>query len=93
MTPRRSSSAAAARRFFFRPRSPTGASRRSRLALLNNPMAMQMMKQMPGFEEIINDKEKFLERMLQSKAQFDAMRETASKESKEEAAAAAEFDD
>lgn len=65
----------------------------SRLALLNNPMAMQMMKQMPGFEEIINDKDKFQQRMLESKTQFDAMREAASKDKAAEAAAASEFED
>ena len=67
--------------------------RRSRLALLNNPMAMQMMKQMPGFEEILNDKDKFQERMLASKKQFDAMRATASKDNEAEKKAASEFDD
>ena len=56
-------------------------------------MAMQMMKQMPGFEEIINDKDKFQERMLASKAQFDAMRKEAGKSSAAEQAAASEFDD
>ncbi len=65
----------------------------SRQALLNNPMAMQMMQQMPGFEEIINDKDKFQERMLASKAQFDAMRKEAGKSSAAEQAAASEFDD
>lgn len=65
----------------------------SRQALLNNPMAMQMMKQMPGFEDIINDKEKFQERMLASKAQFDEMRKEASKGNAAEQAAASEFDD
>jgi len=65
----------------------------SRLALLNNPMAMQMMKQMPGFEDIINDKDKFAERMLQSKAQFDAMKEAKDKTDATEKAAASEFDD
>jgi len=49
-------------------------SRRSRQALLNNPMALQLMKSMPGLEEILYDKEKWQERMLASKAQFDAMR-------------------
>lgn len=56
-------------------------------------MAMQMMKQMPGFEEIINDKEKFQERMLASKAQFDEMRKEANKGKAAEQAAASEFDD
>jgi hypothetical protein len=65
----------------------------SRQALLNNPMAMQMMQQMPGFEEIINDKDKFQERMLASKEQFDAMRKEAGKSSAAEQAAASEFDD
>ena len=65
----------------------------SRQALLNNPMAMQMMQQMPGFEEIINDKDKFQQRMLESKTQFDAMREAASKDKAAEAAAASEFED
>ena len=46
----------------------------TRQALLNNPMALQLMKQMPGLEEILHDKEKWRERMLESKAQFDAMR-------------------
>jgi len=46
----------------------------SRQALLNNPMALQMMKSMPGLEEILYDKEKWRERMLASKAQFEAMR-------------------
>lgn len=46
----------------------------SRQALLNNPMAMQMMKSMPGLEDILHDKDKWQERMLASKAQFDAMR-------------------
>jgi len=46
----------------------------SRQALLNNPMAMQVMKSMPGLEEILYDKEKWRQRMLASKAQFDAMR-------------------
>eukprot|EP00629_Pelagomonadales_sp_RCC1024_P015876 CAMPEP_0119264904 /NCGR_PEP_ID=MMETSP1329-20130426/3857_1 /TAXON_ID=114041 /ORGANISM="Genus nov. species nov., Strain RCC1024" /LENGTH=168 /DNA_ID=CAMNT_0007264697 /DNA_START=138 /DNA_END=644 /DNA_ORIENTATION=+ len=65
----------------------------SRQALLNNPMAMQMMKSMPGFEEIINDKDKFAERMLASKAQFDAMRAASKADTAAESAAASEFDD
>merc|ERR1711965_739316 len=46
----------------------------SRQALLNNPMAMNMMKSMPGFDEIINDKDKFRERMLESRKQFEDMK-------------------
>ena len=65
----------------------------SRQALLNNPMAMNMMKSMPGFDDIINDKDKFQQRMLESKTQFDAMREAASKDKAAEDAAASEFED
>ena len=65
----------------------------SRQALLNNPMAMNMMKSMPGFDEIINDKDKFRERMLESRKQFEDMKAERAAAKAAENAAAKEFDD
>ena len=65
----------------------------SRQALLNNPMAMNMMKSMPGFDEIINDKDKFRERMLESRKQFEDMKAERAASKAAESAAASEFDD
>ena len=65
----------------------------SRQALLNNPMAMNMMKSMPGFDEIINDKDKFRERMLESRKQFEDMKAERAAAKAAESAAASEFDD
>lgn len=39
----------------------------SRVAILENPMLKQAMAQIPGFEEILNDKEKWLESMQSAK--------------------------
>mmetsp|Transcript_17387 Transcript_17387/g.54299 ORF Transcript_17387/g.54299 Transcript_17387/m.54299 type:complete len:163 (-) Transcript_17387:311-799(-) len=61
----------------------------SRQALLNNPMAMQMIKSMPGLEDIVHDKEKWAERMKASKEQFDAMRKARA----DKPPAADDFDD
>jgi len=65
----------------------------SRQALLNNPMALQLMKSMPGLEEILHDKEKWRERMLASKAQFDAMRKAKQEQKQEESEPADDFED
>lgn len=65
----------------------------SRQALLNNPMAMNMMKSMPGFDDIINDKDKFAERMLESRKQFEDMKAARASDTAAESAAASEFDD
>ena len=65
----------------------------SRQALLNNPRAVNRMKSMPGFDEIINDKDKFRERMLESRKQFEDMKAERAAAKAAESAAASEFDD
>ena len=65
----------------------------SRVSLADNPMAMNMMKSMPGFDEIINDKDKFRERMLESRKQFEDMKAERAAAKAAESAAASEFDD
>ena len=54
---------------------------------------MNMMKSMPGFDEIINDKDKFRERMLESRKQFEDMKAERAAAKAAESAAASEFDD
>ena len=63
----------------------------SRQALLNNPMAMNMMKSMPGFDEIINDKDKFREHARIREAVLEDMK--AERAAARGGAAASEFDD
>lgn len=65
----------------------------TRQALLKSPMAAQMMKQVPGFEEIINSKELWQQRMLESKTQFDELKAAKKQATASEQAAADDFDD
>ncbi|KAJ1461949.1 hypothetical protein M885DRAFT_505971 [Pelagophyceae sp. CCMP2097] len=65
----------------------------TRMALLKSPMAAQMMQSVPGFEEIINNKELWHERMLESKQQFDLLRKQKQEAAAKEQAAADDFED